>query len=65
MEKETTWMGIGFIVFGIFLLVITRFNIVGVIYGVISLVFGLAIIAFNQEGKIEERKDLKSKKSSK
>jgi hypothetical protein len=65
MGKEAFWMGIVSIAFGIFLLVITRLNIVGVIYGIGFMILGLAIIGFNKEDKIEERKDLKSKKSGK
>ena len=66
MGKETITMGIILILFGIFLLIITKFNIIGVIYGAIIFAIGLALIFFNkEENKIEQRKDIKTKKSKK
>jgi len=65
MTNEAKWVGIVLILFGIFLLIITRFHIVAIIYGMIAIIFGIIILAFNKEDKIEERKDLKSKKSKK
>ena len=59
MTKETSWTGIILILLGIFLLAITRFNIVAIIYGGIAIIFGIVILVFNKEDKIEERIDLK------
>jgi len=61
MVKEASWIGIILIIFGIFLLGITKFNIVAIIYGGIAIIFGIIILIFNKEDKIEERKDLKKK----
>ena len=66
MGKETITMGIILILFGISLLIITKLNIVGVIYGTIILAIGLALIFFNkEEDKIEQRKDINTTKHKK
>jgi len=66
MGKETITMGIILILFGISLLIITKLNIVGVIYGTIILAIGLALIFFNkEEDKIEQRKDINTIKHKK
>ena len=61
MTKEANWVGILLILFGIFLLVITKLHVAAIIYGSIAIIFGLIIIFFNKEDKIEERKDTKKK----
>lgn len=69
MANEAKWIGVILILFGIFLLGISRFHIVAIIYGGMAIIAGISIILFNKEDKIEERKDfakslkhLKSKK---
>ena len=60
MGKEIMATGIVLILFGIFLLMITNFNIAGIIYGIILIVLGLALAFFNkEETKIEKRRDKK------
>ena len=60
MGKEIMATGIVLILFGIFLLIITNFNMAGVIYGVISIVMGIILTFWNkEEGKIEKRRDKK------
>ena len=62
MAKSAIPVGIIFLIFGIFLLIITKLNIVGLIYGIISIIIGVGLIIFwNQEDIIEERKDIKTK----
>lgn len=65
MTKETTLMGVTLIIFGIALLLITSFHVMALIYGISAIVIGLAIMIFNKEDKIEERKDLKKPKAKK
>ena len=62
MTKEASIVGGVLIAFGIFLLAVSRFHIVAIIYGGIAIVFGVIIILYNKEDKIEERKDLVKKK---
>lgn len=73
MGKGAIWIGMVFIVFGIWL----GFKILSsdvanteliwvLIYPLFSIGIGIALIIFyKEEGKIEQRKDLKEKKSKK
>lgn len=61
MGKGAIIIGIGAILFGIFLLTIT--HIVSWIYGIIIISIGIGLIVYyNAENEIEKRKDLKPKK---
>ena len=62
MGKGAIFIGIIFILFGIFLILITKFNLIGLIYAAASIILGTALILFwKEEGKIEERKDIRKK----
>jgi len=66
MAKGAIPIGILFVLFGSFLLLVTNFNPVGLIYGIIAIILGIALIAFHKEEDIiEQRKDLKPKKHKK
>ena len=66
MGEGAIILGAIFIIFGIFLILVTSFNPVGLIYGIIAILLGLALMIFwKEEGKIEQRKDLKITKSKK
>ncbi len=63
MGKGAIAIGAILIVFGIFLILLSNFNVVGLIYGLLAIAIGIGLIVFwREESKIEERKDLKSKK---
>ena len=65
MEKEPILIGIVLILLGVFLLIITKFHSVGIIYGVIIIALGIALIILNkEEKKIEQRKDINTKKNN-
>jgi len=62
MGKGAIYIGILLILFGIFLFYITKFFLVGIIYGAISIIIGICLIIFyREEDKLEERKDIKKK----
>jgi predicted tellurium resistance membrane protein TerC len=62
MGKEIIILGIILVLFGTFLLIITKFHPVGLIYGTILIVIGLALILLNkEEDRIEQRKDINTK----
>ena len=66
MGEGAIILGAIFIIFGIFLILVTSFNPVGLIYCIIAILLGLALMIFwKEEGKIEQRKDLKITKSKK
>jgi cytochrome c biogenesis protein CcdA len=64
-------MGIGKTITGIILVaigtvLILTTNIVGIIYGPIIIIIGITFLLFpNEENKIEQRKDLNTKKTQK
>ena len=52
--------GIVLVLLGIFLLVITKFNPVGITYGAILIIIGIILTLWNkEEDKIEKRRDKK------
>ncbi len=60
MGKEIKITGIIMVLIGITLLVLTKFNPVGLIYGLIITIIGIALIFWNkEEDKIEKRRDKK------
>jgi len=60
MGKEILLVGIGMLLTGIALILITSFHPAGLIYGIIIGVIGLILIFFNkEEDKIEKRRDKK------
>ncbi len=73
MGKGAIWIGMAFIVFGIWLCFkilssdISDSELIWIlIYPLFSIGIGIALIIFyKEEGKIEQRKDLKEKKSKK
>lgn len=69
MGKGAIWIGAALILFGIWLLfelLSSNVPILIMIYPLASIGIGIAlIILYKEEDKIEERKDLKSKKSKK
>ena len=66
MGKGAIAIGIVFILFGIFLFAVSKFNIVAVIYGTVSIILGIALIVlYKEEDKVEQRKDINKRKSKK
>ncbi len=64
MAKGAIYLGIILILSSLFLFYLTKFFIIGLIYGIILIIVGICLIIFyKEEDKIEERKDLKSSKS--
>jgi len=60
MGKEIMITGIVLLLLGILLLVFTKFNPVGIIYGVIAIITGIILTLWNkEEDKIEKRRDKK------
>jgi hypothetical protein len=60
MGKEILVTGIVLILLGISLLIITKFNPVGITYGIISVVMGIVLTLWHkEEDKIEKRRDKK------
>ena len=69
MAKGAILIGAGLVLFGIWLLfqiLSSDTHLLLLLYPLFSIGIGIALIVLNkEEGKIEERKDLKSKKSKK
>ncbi len=69
MGKGAIWIGMVFIVFGIWLgfkILSSNVSIFILIYPLLSVGIGIALIVFyKEEEKIEQRKDLKEEKSKK
>ena len=66
MAKGAIWVGMVFIIFGIWLIIFSNFNIIALIYGIIAIILGIALVVlWKEEDKIEERKDINKKKPKK
>ena len=66
MGKGAIWIGMIFIIFGIWLffkIIYSNTHFLVLIYPLLSIAIGIAlIILYKEEEKIEERKDLKTKR---